>query len=228
MSKMTRVRIPARVGWNDYWTAVQRCDRWWKDCPSADFSVLEAARSWRGVIRKLGALVREDWSAFDSCDQKRLLGLQRRGAEDWALLGRMWGRALPAVFGNDSDRERIEKAVKQVICAREDDFPRVALDACQQIQSFPQVGPGVATRLLSVARPDRVVSLNGGSVKGLASYAGLAHTTLAEQPRRYEELLRCIYREPWFRTAIPQCRSRLEQEVWSMRVALLDCFVYRV
>ena len=221
---------PGHVSWRDYWLAIQARDcywwwRWHNEHASSRFSVLAPDRSWRGVITKLRPrLVRGDWSDLDESDQKRLLGLLQEHDEDWALLGSMRHSALPAVFGNDATRTRIEKAVKRA--ARDDAFPRIAMDAYEQMLDFHQVSHGVATRLLAIARPDRFVSVNRGSREGLARYVGLAPTTLGK-PENYQELLRRIYRKPWFRAREPERRSALEKKAYAMRVALLDCFVYR-
>ena len=214
------------VTWSDYWQALQECDRWWKHDPCSKFSVLARDWSWCGTIRKLGDLVRKDWSDLAESDQKRLLGLQQDGEEEWALLGRMRPPALRAVFGNDGNRARIENAVKWVSDASADDFPRVAMDAYQEIQAR-NIRIGVATRLLTLARPDRLVSLNKASAKGLATFAHVSSASLLEQAENYVELLSRIYDTQWFRATEPPVHHPLEREVWSMRVALLDSFVYR-
>jgi len=165
-----------------------------------------------------------DWSDLDESDQKRILGLLREKNEDWALLGSMRYAALRVVFGNDARRTRIENAVKRA--ARDHAFPRIAMDAYEEILGFRQVSHGVATRLLAIARPDRFVSVNSGSREGLARYVGLAPTTLG-QPENYEELLRRIHKKPWSQAREREDRGALEKEAYSMRVALLDCFVYR-
>ena len=221
-----RPGIPGDVGWGAYWQAIHQCDAWWKSAESSQFSVLAPNRSWRGAIAKLRCAIRNDWSGFNEPDQRRLLGLAwNETSEDWALLGRMRDASRGAVFGDPARRAQIERVVRDVVEARDDAFPRVAVEAYVRLQSFPDIGGGVATRLLTLARPDRLVSVNGGSAPGLARYAGLAPTTLPDNARNYERLLRFIYEMPWFRTLETDLRTD-EKEVWSMRVALLDSFVY--
>ena len=222
--------IPGSVTWDRYFQALRERDLWWRHETSnrpSQFSVLPPGRSWVGVIASLRDLVRKDWSDFSKSDQKRLLGLTQDDEEDWMLLGRMRDAARRVVFDEDATRGGIENAVKRVIAGADDDFPRVVMDAYREMQSVDGVGVGVTTRLLTVARPDRVVSLNGGSSMGLARCAAVRPTTLTEEPRNYEKLLRFIYAKPWFRAPETACRSPLEREARSMRVALLDCFVYR-
>lgn len=175
------------------------------------------------MIAKLRHLVRRDWSGLSYTDQARLLGLVRDDEEDWALLGDM-RTARPVVFGKQADRLDIESAVKDVLHADDADFPAVAIRAYQRIQR-PGIAHGVATRLLAVARPDRVVSLNRGSVRRLAMYSGLLGGTLNEADN-YEKLLHFVYKKPWFQTPVTDLRSDLDKEIWSMRAALLDSFVY--
>ena len=222
--------IPGSVTWDCYFQALSERDVRWRHethrRPSP-FSVFPPGHSWVGVIANLRDLIRKDWSDFSESDQRRLLGLVPDEEEHWRLLGRMRDVARRMVFDEDTTRTTIEKAVKRVIGAAADDFPNVVMDASCEIQSVRWVGVGVATRLLTVARPDHVVSLNGGSAKGLARFSGLSPTTLTEEPKNYERLLRFIYEKPWFRASQTACRSRLERKAWCMRAALLDCFVYR-
>ncbi len=223
-------RIPARVTWDHYFQALKARDRWWRhetrNRPS-QFSVLRPGHSWVGLIANLHDLVRKEWSDFSESDQRHLLGLAQEGEEHWMLLGHMRDRARGVVFDERSTRERIENCVKRVIDAADWEFPRVAMESYVEMRLVDNVGPGVATRLLAVARPDRIVSLNDGCAAGLAEFARLAPTTLTQKPENYEKLLRFIYAQPWFRASEPVCGSEREREAWSMRVALLDCFVYR-
>ena len=87
------------------------------------------------------------------------------------------------------------------------------------------VREGIATRLLALARPDRFVSVNDGSRKGLAKCFGPDTPTALGVPNNYRILLEKIYDRTWFREPAPQ--DEREQEICSMRAALLDCFVYK-
>ena len=227
-----RPRIPRHVPWSDYWQALQDCDRWWQSRTHAKrfpFSVFPSDRrphgSWVGVIGKLGPSMKQDWSRFRGLHQTRLLGCAAKDSDDWALLGGMLGFTIKAVFGNTVALALVQATVKEVIGARDAAFPGAATDAYGKLTALDGIGPGVATRLLTLARPDRLVSLNAASRRGLADYAGLAVGTL-DQPRNYEKLLLHIYRKPWFRSPRPGLDSRIEEEAWSMRAALLDSFIY--
>ena len=223
---LKRPGFPTLGGWQEYWRALQHCDDWWKHDKSSRFSVLAPDWSWRGVITKCHELVQRDWSAFSRSDQDRLLGFIQDDEEDWALLGRMRPPSRQAVFGSDVTRDVIETAVKSILRAEDADFPMVAITAYQEVRQHRDISQGVASRLLTLARPDRVVSLNGGSVGRLAMYTGLTRATL-DQDNNYKKLLQFIYRRPWFQTPITDLRNDLERKIWSMRAALLDSFVYR-
>ena len=227
-----RPRIPRNVRWDDHWRILQDCDIWWQDRTHATpfpFSVFPSNRyphgSWVGVISKLRPSLRNDWFRFERLHQTRLLGCAAKDSDDWALLGGMMGFTIKAVFGNDVTLARIQATVQEVMDANDAAFPEVATNAYRKLTSFAGIGPGVATRLLTLARPDRLVSLNSASRQGLANYAGLASGSL-DQPRTYEELLRYIYRRPWFLLPKPTFGSLIEEEAWSMRAALLDSFIY--
>lgn len=159
--------------------------------------------------------------------KRRILGLAwNETTEDWALLGRMRDASRRAVFEDPLTRAQIESAIRRVVDAPDDAFPGVAVEVYKKLRSLPSIGGGVTTRLLTLARPDFLVSVNGGSTAGLAHYARLAPTTLPESAENYDRLLRFIYKKPWFRTPVTDLGSDLEREAWSMRAASLDSFVY--
>ena len=211
--------------WRSYVAALKRCDQWWerwsrKHHPKSPWSVLGERNSWRETIRELGGVIQGNWQELDDGDQSRLLGLRK---DHWALLGRIGlGLSKQIVFHNY--REKIQKTVLRTAAANDADFPDVAIEAYKTLLDLDDVGPATATRLLTLARPDRFVSLNGGSREGLAKCFGFQHPTALRKPENYRSLLEQIYDQTWFREPAP--RDALEQEISSMRAALLDCFVY--
>ena len=227
-----RPAVPVDVPWAGYWQALQECDVWWKRS-TAGFSIFPPGKSWVGVIRKLRPTMKEDWSRFDGLHQKRVLGCAPRHDENWALLGNMFGSAIKPVFGDRAIRLSIEATVKEVIAAKESDFLRTATRAYARLTRFSGISTARATRLLTLARPDRCVSLNGGSERVLGTYAARTPTNLADlcfllaDTNLYGKLLRRIYQQPWFSRPNSGFDCPLEEEAWSMRVALLDAFIYR-
>ena len=209
--------------WRSYVAALEQCDRWWwwwsKRRGKHQWSVLGETDSWRKTIQDLHDVAkRKDWRELSDDDRSCLLGLRK---DCWALLGRMRPPAKQTVF--DDHRGTIQKTVLQVVAANDAVFPDVAIKAYEDLVGLDGVGPGIATRLLALARPDRFVSLNTKSSAGLADFFGLAQTTL-EKPHKYGRLLEAIYDRPWFREPAP--KDERERTICWMRAALLDCFVY--
>ena len=204
--------------WRSYVTALEQCDGWWSNRYS--WSVLGEQSSWRETAEVLHDVVAHpDWDELDQYDRLRLLGLNR--GEDWALFGRMRPRALNTVFG--TDRGVIQNIVLGVAASADNAFPQLAFESYQALRNIHGVGPGIATRLLTLARPDRFVSVNGASRAGLASFSGLAPSTL-DEPHNYAHLLTAIYDLDWYRSPSP--RNARERAISRIRAALLDSFVY--
>ena len=79
----------------------------------------------------------------------------------------------------------------------------MAIEAYEALTDLKEVGSGIATRLLALARPDRSVSLNGSSKAGLAKSFGLTSSTLGTS-RNYGRLLENIYNQTWFCEPAPK------------------------
>ncbi len=210
--------------WRSYVAALKQCDQWWerwsrKHHPNNPWSVLGERNSWRETIRKLGSVVRGDWHDLGDGDQSRLLGL---GKDNWALLGRMRGSAKPTVFGRYG--EKIQTVIRRLCLANDADFPDAAIEAYASLVDLDGIRKGIASRLLTLAKPDRFVSLNDGSRNGLATFFDLAPSTLGTT-QKYGCLLEKINDLAWFRDPPP--KDARNKEIWGMRAALLDCFVYK-
>ena len=219
-----RPDIPIDISWAGYWQALQECDAWWKRSP-AGFAVFPPGDSWVGVIRKLRPSMSQDWSRFGVRHQKRLLGCAAKDDDDWALLGNMLGFAIKPVFGDSDTRRRIETIVKEVISAEDATFLAVANTAYARLTALDGISTARATRLLTLARPDRCVSLNSASEQVLATYAASALTRRSNM-NSYGKLLQRIHQQPWFARPESGSGGAMEEAAWSMRVALLDAFIY--
>ena len=206
------------LDWRDYIDALEQRDQWWKH--HFGWSVLGELNSWSETIQVLhDVVVYRDWRLLDDHDRRRLLGLTP--GEGWALLGRMRAPAMLTVFGDHLTT--IQQIVQGAVAEPESAFPAAAVRAYGQLTALDGVGSGIATRLLTLARPDRFVSLNGASKAGLAASFDVAPSTLG-QPQSYGRLLKQVYSESWYIDARP-INAREETIRW-MRAALLDCFVY--
>lgn len=107
--------------------------------------------------------------------------------------------------------------------AESHEFPDIAVDAVEQLKRIDHVGGGTATLMLTLVRPDRLLSVNTASARGLAKLAGRAHSTLAE-PAKYGELLLWLDAQPWYSTPCPD--DETAAAIWRSRAALVDAFVY--
>ena len=216
--------------WRGYVSALTRCQEWWEDHPR-DWTVYGATRSWTHTIEQVMPIaIMDDWGGLNRNEVNQLLGRGIYGDLDSGLLGTMRPKSVNRFLEDADLRRSIKDAVNHVVNAHSTDFPNVAVTAVNNIVLERDMGIGVATRILALARPDRVVSLNGASGEGLAQiFPGIDRLN----PRRdsvkvlvehYGRFLRQLYAEPWFDSKKP--RGALERRLWSMRAALLDCFVY--
>ena len=206
--------------WDSYVTALRDCDVWWSN--NQPWSVLGESLSWHHTIEVLhDTLTREGRLAdLDYDDQCRILGVLKDCGE--GLLSTISPVCMPAGFVHNA--EGIQRILREVSEADDSAFPDLAFDAYGRMIEFKGVGKAIATRLLSLARPDRFVSVNDSSQEDLARYAGLDPSHFWPKAN-YQKLLEFIYEKQWFQISEPD--GRLERSIWGMRAALLDCFVYQ-
>lgn len=170
--------------------------------------------------RKL-LLGEERWSQLDADSRKRLKGSYRRtDLAWWGLTGTMIRKSWPAMCQNE---RKIRDSLGAVRQAHDHEFPDIAVDAMREMREIDDVGYGTATLLLTLARPDRVLSLNGASKNGLGALSRLSHSTLG-RPKNYRKLLRWLYRQRWYNDGPPKDEGL--GRIWQSRAALVDAFVY--
>ena len=99
----------------------------------------------------------------------------------------------------------------------------VAVAALQELVSINQVAHGTATLLLTLTRPDRLLSLNGASEKAYCKLSGKRPSRL-RKPEGYRELLQWLYAQPWYAESPPTDRALVQ--IWRFRAALVDAFAY--
>ena len=176
---------------------------------------------------------RRDWIHLSRRDSNILLGSDD-GEGVWGLLGSMTGagRVKHALNPDYNDarkvveiRVRIRAQLELVIKARDDDVVEQAQEAVRNIMGIDGFGHGAATRLLSLARPDRLVSVNKESKRRIKKYFGRT-LDIADGKKfadRYAEFLRWLYGHAWFKQ---EPSTGIEREIWSCRAALLDAYFY--
>ncbi|NTX51840.1 phospholipase D family protein [Myxococcus sp. CA039A] len=90
----------------------------------------------------------------------------------------------------------------------------------EQLVAIEGVGLGVATRLVSMKRPDLFLPANNASVPQISRVFGVRPNSV----NRFREVLEQIWEYPWF--SAPEPRGRQERRIWRARVALLDAIFY--
>ena len=204
-----------------YRQALKECEEELRD---KGWEVLDPqGRSYMRVIsdrRKL-LLGAASWSQLDADFQKRLKGSYRgNDLEWWGLMGRMGRTNWPAVRHHE---KKIRASLDAVLQAHDDEFPDIAVDAMRELRDIDNVGYGTATLLLTLARPDRLLSLNRASENGLGALASKSPSTL-RKPEKYGELLRWLYGQRWYNDGPPTDEGLAR--IWGFRAALVDSFVY--
>ena len=131
--------------------------------------------------------------------------------------------------GTASDRKiltQLRAALDPLLAAQESEASIDAAVTClSRMATHQGISHGVATRLIALARPDIAVSVNGGSAPNLGALTGLLKAPASlGRPENYRRLLQWVARQPWCRS--PKPSDPWQATLWSMRAALLDCFVY--
>ena len=195
-------------------------------------SLLHTISNGREVIRL------NDWRELT---QHQCYILRGRDKEEgyWALLGSVLMGAEhvfnPANMpGVGPVRMQIREQVDRVLNAGPGEIAEVAHDAMEEIRNLRHVenarhriGHAAATRWLTLARPDCLVSVNGASARGLGEASDLPQHS-SKLADRYSDLLNWLYGRPWFNefSGRPPDGSR-ERDIWNCRAALVDAFVYK-
>ena len=194
----------------------------WNVLGEKGHSYLHTISTGRGVTRL------RDWSNLTQRECYILRGHDQNEGT-WGLLG-SFGREANSVFTpqNMPDvgpvRVQIRQFMEPVLNAPSNQIAQVAHDAAQNIMAArDRFGPAAATRLLALARPDCLVSVNGPSAPGLGALADLPQRAHG-LANNYAALLGWVYRQPWFNA--PEPDDPFERQIWNSRAALLDAFVY--
>lgn len=215
-------RLRDIVTWDDFVSGLEMLDdychqrRFGWDVLGETYSYLHTIEVGREVAR------RQNWEEFTRRDRDVLLGVQRwdkTGA--WSLLGDMeFARTAVSAFTpgrNPANRAHVFGHVQNVVNAAEYDIIEAAGTAVAGIMELHRFGPGVATRLVTLARPDLLVSVNEPASSGLGAFADMRPNEkyLADN---YSELLANLHGTEWF--LAPEPSNARDREIWRCRVAL--------
>ena len=237
--------------WDDFVDGLHARNRYRHDLVDGGYDlhekwdVLDDRRSYLHTIltgREVVRLPEDRWQDLTNLECDILCGRSTEEGE-WGLLGTLTpaGRvahvfnpnAMPDV---GTTRTQLREQVQHMLPTDidNDTLAQNAGTAAQAIMRIDGFGPAAATRPLTLARPDRLVSVNRQSAAGLAALSGLHlnPTDLANNPAArkswvrdsYADLLRWVHAQPWFNA--PEPDEPLERLIWNFRAALLDAFVY--
>ena len=151
----------------EYRQALKKCEEMLQD-EEKEWEVLNPlGRSYmRATSERHQLLLGEArWSQLDSNSKFQLKG-GKPGTDSswWGLLGRMARSNGKAVWDHEA---KIRRILDKVVSADDTEFPDVAVAALQELTSIDYVAHGTATLLLTLARPDRLLSLNGRVREGV-------------------------------------------------------------
>ena len=224
--------------WADFVEALKTYD---EHCRSEqNFTVLGDTHSWLHTALVGNQVVKlEDWTKLTERQCYILRGLNTKNETEgaWELIGRLQGaRQASFIFNNkrrpsvDLCRQKIRQELEPIFTCSPAGLPSVAQDAVDEISSIRRkgvsysVGAVAATRWLTLARPDSLVSVTSLSKPMLSAATQLTQKSLHV---KYGELIRGIHEQAWFNEynkKVP--RSCLEQDIWDCRAALVDVFSY--
>ena len=201
------------------------------------WDILGETHSYLHTIKVDREVVRlSNWTNLTRRECYILRGEERGNANEegnWGLMGTLPMGATPYVFnpvnmpGVGPVRQQVRQQVDRVLNANSSEVANVAQNAIKAITEIKlenpkhHIGIASATRWLTLARPDRLLSINSKSSDKLGELSGLPKTSLA---KNYAALLNWVYTQPWFKSSQPN--NPLEQDIWNCRAALLDAFIY--
>jgi HKD family nuclease len=220
--------------WPSFVAAIDKADAYWEFRTEAwefPFTVTREYDSWlRTIMLGRDVARRENWSRLSEEDRHLLMGTKH----PYGLLGSMRGAGTAQkVFREASPQNRairrtIRGGLQPVIEANDAHFAEAACEFIAEVEKIPGFAGGISTRLLTLARPDRAISVNNGSRRWLSELTGLPKTSLSHVPRgrtrSYMDLLRWFEEREWY--SHPKPRNARERTLANTRAALVDALVY--
>ena len=222
--------------WDDFVEGLRKLDedlkRYNKDynIPAEKaYDILGETHSYLHTIAEGKKIIRQrDWANLLK-DQRNILGGKDTKEGNWALLGNMTERRAKLHKLPGETWQRIGEQIDRVSNADKKNIAEIAQDAVEIICREDDVGPASATRLLTLACPDRLVSVNDASADRLERSSGVDVFPIENitTKNRYSDLLKWLYDRPWFKEPQPKDSKSMEWKIWKYRAALLDAFVYK-
>jgi HKD family nuclease len=210
--------------WDEYVTQLRRVDDLWRPFGGSLDSFLD-------MLEEVPGLTRSPLSALSKNGRLALCGIGSDEFPNAGWLGRMRGngKARHCLVEDDEQSRTTQKAVSDAlrrIPFAADSLPYASVigDAYNALRKVPNIGSAIATRYLTLRRPDALLSVNGASESGLSKIFRLPASRL-RQWNGYETAISELWKAPWMKVAKPS--GHLERKLWMYRAALLDMFVYQ-
>lgn len=228
-SPHTSFRNPLE-SWPAYLHALRETDKAWMIKTQGSTGIYSGQISWVGTIRAALPVFAKDWAMLTRAEACILLGKADGGNEFWGQLGCMKGAGvannvfLEPTSKNLKTRRTIQDALAELHrVPLGNSLPLMARKAHEVIGNLDGFKGGVATRLMALARPEVLISVNNESVDRLADWSGLPKSAI-ESPKGYEKLINWVMHSSWWNAPAPH--DSLERELWMYRAALIDGFAY--
>jgi hypothetical protein len=184
--------------------------------------------SYLETLRLAGPIARRPLPQPGTLEFRRLMGTTKaKGQITCAYFGNMsaGGQGVHEMGHNSPLRKQINSIMPRVVKARnQPELLESAERLYTAVTSTKGVKCGVATRLLTLARPDRFFSVNTASTAMLSEVLEVPAGSLKHWDG-YSAQLRQLWASPWCTSSRP--KARLSGLIWDARVALLDVACYR-
>lgn len=216
--------------WPNYYAALWSADRKWATKYGGTMGIFTGQNSYLLTLRTARPLIAKDWATLSTTEGRVLLGLVD-GETDYGLLGSMQAAGtaknvfLDATPKNLKTRRAIQDEIRNLLRVPLNiSLPLMARKAHEVITNREGFDVGVATRLLALARPEVLVSVNSESMNRPAQWSRLPVAQIRTSAG-YERFVKWIMKGKWWNS--PEPEDPLEREAWSYRAALIDGLVYQ-
>jgi len=209
--------------WEEYVEQIQRFAELWVPFGQSLEELLD-------MLDEVPPLLDRPIRKLNKLERLALLGQWSEAFPNAGWLGRMSaaGLARHRLVEDDEPSAELQRAVYAAIrgIPRGQQLPAqdVVARAYEDLRALDGVGHAIATRFLTLRRPDVFLSVNSASLAGLSQILNVPESRLMTWAG-YSEGLRRLWNAPWWKT--PKPSDPFEQKLAHNRAALVDFLVYR-
>jgi HKD family nuclease len=210
--------------WDEYVVQVRRVDKLWKPFGHSIDAYLD-------MLEEVPALTAFPLSSLSKVKRLALYGIWSDEYPNAGWLGCMRGAGMARhlLVENDARSRAAQAAVSKALQRIPRDsatlpYMRAVEEAYRALRNIPHIGSAIATRYITLSRPDALVSVNSASQDGLSRILRVPAARLTNW-EGYRDALERLWKAPWMRA--PRPSDPFEAKLWIYRSALLDAFVYR-